>query len=247
MAVRHLCVIPASLGSKRLPSKPLRLLAGKPLICVVAGHVRDMQIADAVVVATDDWRVVKAVEQDGVEAIMTSPRHRNGTERVAEVARLPRFRDAEIVVNVQGDEPFLSRKVVIGAVERVERGDPIGTAAAPLSEQAASDCNVVKVVVDERECAVRFTRELGEGVGWSAQPAAFHHIGVYAYRGAALQQWARLPVTEQEAAQRLEQLRPMAHGYRIGVAVTNTATLAGINTEGDLQQAQAVAHRLVER
>ena len=89
--MRNLCVIPARLGSTRLPSKPLRLLAGKPLICVVAAHVRDMQIGDVVVVATDDWRVVKAVEQDGVEAIMTSPRHRNGTERVAEVARLPRF------------------------------------------------------------------------------------------------------------------------------------------------------------
>ena len=206
-----------------------------------------MEIADTVVVATDDSRVVEALEQAGVEAVMTSTAHRSGTERVAEVARLPRFADAEIVINVQGDEPFLSRQVVKGAVERVERGDPIGTAAGPLSAHAAVDRNVVKVVVDERGIAMQFARELPGFVGWSCELEAFHHIGVYAYRRAALLQWARLPVNEQEASQRLEQLRPMAHGYRIGVAVMHSATFAGIDTEEDLQQAQAMAHRLPER
>ncbi|MEE8134380.1 MAG: 3-deoxy-manno-octulosonate cytidylyltransferase [Gemmatimonadales bacterium] len=243
----HLCVIPARLGSNRLPSKPLRLLNGDPLIAVVAQRVSDLGIADTVVVATDDERIVDAVAPTGVEAIMTRRDHRNGTERVAEVAKLTRFEHAEVVINVQGDEPFISREAVAGAVGRVLSGDALGTAAMPLARRDVFDRNIVKAVVDEAGYALRFCRDVPASVPLSCRPSVFHHLGVYAYRRSALLHWARLPATLGEIEERLEQLRPLSHGYRIGVAVVPSMTFSGIDTEEELQRAQSSARRLAER
>jgi 3-deoxy-manno-octulosonate cytidylyltransferase (CMP-KDO synthetase) len=247
LTVPHLCVIPARLGSTRLTSKPLRLLNGDPLIAVVAQRVSSLGIADTVVVATDDERIVDAVTPTGIEAIMTRRDHRNGTERVAEVAKLKRFADAEVVINVQGDEPFISREAVTGAVDRVLAGDALGTAAMPLARHDVFDRNIVKAVVDGAGYALRFSRDVPASVAWSCQPHVFHHLGVYAYRRSALLHWARLPATSDEIEEGLEQLRPMSHGYRFGVAVVHSTVFSGIDTEKELQQAQASARSLAER
>ncbi len=243
----HLCVIPARLGSTRLLSKPLRLLNGDPLIAVVARRVSDLGIADTVVVATDDERIIDAVASTGIEAIMTRRDHRNGTERVAEVVGLRRFADAEVVINVQGDEPFISREAVSGAVDRVLSGDALGTAAMPLARRDVFDRNIVKVVVDGAGYVMRFSRDVPASVAWSCQPSIFHHLGVYAYRRSALLHWACLPVTSAESEERLEQLRPLAHGYRFGVAVVHSTAFSGIDTEEELQRAQSSARGLAER
>ena len=247
LAVPHLCVIPARLGSTRLPSKPLRLLNGDPLIALVAKRVLDFGIADVVVVATDDERILDALAPTGVEGIMTRQDHGNGTERVAEVAGLPRFADVDLVINVQGDEPFISREAITGAVERVQSGDALGTAAMPLARSDVFDPNIVKVMVDDAGYAMRFSRNVPASLAWRCQPLVFHHVGVYAYRRSALQQWARLPRTPGETGEHLEQLRPMSFGYRFGVAVVQSTPFTGIDTEEELQQAQSSSRRLDER
>jgi 3-deoxy-manno-octulosonate cytidylyltransferase (CMP-KDO synthetase) len=214
---------------------------------VVAQRVADLGIADVVVVATDDERIVDAVAPTGVEGIMTRGDHGNGTERVAEVAGLQRFADAEVVINVQGDEPFISREAITGAVDRVRSGDPFGTAAIPLARGDACDANIVKVMVDDAGYAMRFSREVPASLAWSCRPSVFHHVGVYAYRRSALLQWARLPETPVETEEHLEQLRPMAYGYRFGVEVVQSTPWSGIDTEQELQQAQSSARGLAER
>src|SRR5687768_13479802 len=135
--MRVLGVIPARLGSTRLPNKPLQLLAGEPLITRVIQRVMELELIDELVVATDSRRVVEIAERAGVRGVMTDPAHLTGTDRVAEVAARPEFARAEIVLNVQGDEPFLPREALAGAVDRVEQGDDVGTAAAPLDPALA--------------------------------------------------------------------------------------------------------------
>ena len=126
-----LVVIPARLGAMRLPRKPLRLLSGLPLIVRVWQRISEMNVADAVVVATDDDSVASAVRDAGADFVMTSPRHSSGTERVAEVAFQPRYNDFGTIVNVQGDEPFIGSRAVRGAAELVSSGRfPLGTAAS---------------------------------------------------------------------------------------------------------------------
>src|SRR6185437_7765241 len=131
-----LVVIPARLGALRLPRKPLRLLSGLPLIVRVWQRISEMNVADAVVVATDDDSVASAARQAGAECVLTSDRHSSGTERVAEVAAKPRFRRYQTIVNVQGDEPFIGKGAVRGAAELVSAGKfPLGTAASRASTE----------------------------------------------------------------------------------------------------------------
>jgi 3-deoxy-manno-octulosonate cytidylyltransferase (CMP-KDO synthetase) len=127
-----LCIIPARLGSSRLPRKPLLPLAGDPLIVWVARRVADWGLADHIVVATDSPEIQAVVARAGYAAVLTSPAHESGTERLAEVIEMQQFKSYDIILNVQGDEPLLSLDAARGAVDRVRAGDPIGTAAGPL-------------------------------------------------------------------------------------------------------------------
>src|SRR5512141_2656405 len=146
--MRTLIVIPARLAAVRLPQKPLRLLAGIPLIVRVWERVAEMKIADNIVVATDDGSVAQTVRHAGGEAVMTSPGHVSGTDRVAEVAQMPQFADYATIVNVQGDEPFIGRAAIEGAADMVRSGRfPLGTSASPASWEIANNPNLVKVVV----------------------------------------------------------------------------------------------------
>lgn len=143
--MRVLCVIPARLGSTRLPNKPLQLLAGEPLVTRVARRVIDLDVVDRVVVASDAPEVIDAVTSTGLEAIITGTHHRNGTERVAEVAGMAEYQGYDAIVNVQGDEPFLDQAAVQGAIDWLAAGADIGTTAAPLSAEHADDPARVKI------------------------------------------------------------------------------------------------------
>ena len=240
-----LVVIPARLGAMRLPRKPLRLLSGLPLIVRVWQRISQMNVADAVVVATDDESVTSAVEQAGAECVMTSDRHGSGTERVAEVAFQQRFRGYGTIVNVQGDEPFIGAGAVSGAAELVSSGRfPLGTAASRASTEILDTPSLVKVVVGDDGRALYFSRApipyLRDRADSAKQAErTLQHIGVYAYTREALREWVSLPPHPLEEIERLEQLRPLAAGLPFGVAVTNEAPASGIDTEEDLERANA--------
>jgi len=226
-----LYVIPARLASTRLHHKPLRLLGGQPLIRRVVQRAVDLDLDAPVVVATDSRRVLGAVAGLGVDAVLTDPAHGSGTSRVGEVARRPEYSGFEIIVCLQGDEPFMPAAAVRGALERVINGDQIGTAASAPGPGDAHDPNRVKVVVDSAGRAVRFARVL--------RPPFHRHIGIYACRRDALLTWLEAPPVERERTERLEQLRPLALGLSIGVALLDEAVRAGIDTEDDLALAEA--------
>jgi 3-deoxy-manno-octulosonate cytidylyltransferase (CMP-KDO synthetase) len=238
-AVRILCVIPARLGSTRVSQKPLRLVAGEPLICLVARRVLDFDLGARVVVATDDPRVSAAVSALPVETLLTSPALGSGTERAAAVIEHPAYRRHDVVLNVQGDEPLIEREAVSGALDRVTvRGEDIGTAAAPLESGALWDPHRVKVTVDGRGRALGFFRT-PEAPACARRHAVFQHVGVYAYRAAALRRWVALPRTAEEERERLEQLRPLAHGLTIGVAVQAAPAAPAVDTERDLCEVES--------
>jgi 3-deoxy-manno-octulosonate cytidylyltransferase (CMP-KDO synthetase) len=243
--MRALGIIPARLGSTRLPNKPLQLLAGEPLITRVIERVLDHGLMTELVVATDSARVAEVVARSSVRAVLTGESHQTGTERVAEVAGRPEFSAFDVIVNIQGDEPFISREAVAGALTRVEQGDDVGTAAAPLPPALASDPSRVKVVADAGGRALYFSRAVipyrrdsddsGESLYWQ-------HVGIYAYTLAALKRWVSLPPCAAEQAERLEQLRALYHGLTIGVAKLEEPALPGVDTADDLRRAEAHWH-----
>lgn len=240
-----LVVIPARLGAMRLPRKPLRLLSGLPLIVRVWQRISQMNVADAVVVATDDESVRSAVEKAGADCVMTSSEHTSGTERVAEVAAQPRFERFSTIVNVQGDEPFIGPEAVRGAAQLVATAKfPLGTAASRASSVILDTPSLVKVVVADDGRALYFSRApipflRDQADAPKLAERTLQHIGVYAYSREALRQWVSLPPHPLEEIERLEQLRPLAAGLPIGVAITGEAPASGIDTEEDLARANA--------
>jgi 3-deoxy-manno-octulosonate cytidylyltransferase (CMP-KDO synthetase) len=243
--MRTLVVIPARIGAMRLPRKPLRLLSGLPLIVRVWQRISQMNLADAVVVATDDDSVASTVRKAGADCIMTSSGHTSGTERVAEVAAAARFRSYDTIVNVQGDEPFIGPQAVSGAAQLVSSGRfPLGTAASHAGGEILNTPSLVKVVIADDGRAMYFSRApipfLRDGADAKRQAErTLQHIGVYAYAREALAKWVSLPVHPLEEIERLEQLRPLAAGLPMGVAITNEAAASGIDTEDDLERANA--------
>jgi 3-deoxy-manno-octulosonate cytidylyltransferase (CMP-KDO synthetase) len=238
--VRVLGVIPARLGSSRLPRKPLLPLAGEPLILVVTRRIAELGVCDRLVVATDAREIAAVVQDAGFEAVLTSPDHASGTERVAEVVGQASFSGFNFILNVQGDEPFVAPAAIRGALACLERGDPLGTAAGSLDPALAGDPSRVKVVVDARGRAVYFSRAPipfdRDGTG----DVVYHqHVGVYAYTRDALARWVRLPPVPEERWERLEQLRPLLHGIPMGVALFDGAAAPGIDTPADLAWAEA--------
>jgi 3-deoxy-manno-octulosonate cytidylyltransferase (CMP-KDO synthetase) len=218
------------------------MLAGEPLITRVVQRVQEHGLVDELVVATDSPMVAQVVERAGVRAVLTGRGHLTGTDRVAEVASSPEFAGFDAVVNVQGDEPFLARDALAGAIERVAQGDEVGTAAAPLDPALAHDPARVKVVTDGRGRALYFSRaaiphlrdeaDLAPGLYWQ-------HLGIYAYAREALRRWSALEPSPAELAERLEQLRALHHGLRIGVALLAEPVEPGVDTPEDLRRAEA--------
>lgn len=214
-------VIPARYGSTRLPGKPLVSLAGKPMIQRVYERANQAKTAGRVVVATDDERIVKAVEEFGGEARLTRTDHRTGTERIAEVAA---HIDGEVFVNVQGDEPLLDPVAVDTAVNSLleEPAAAISTVAVLIRTPAdIMDPNVVKTVVDFEDNAIYFSRAPIPWVRDSAHKThARHlkHLGLYVFQRGALLEYPTLPQGELERVEQLEQLRWLENGWKIRVA-----------------------------
>jgi len=241
--MRTLAVIPARLGATRLPRKPLRLLAGLPLVVRVWQRVTEMSVAQRCVIATDSDEVAATARANGAEAVLTRRDHPSGTDRVAEVARQSAFSSFDAIVNVQGDEPFVSANAVAGAAHLVSSGAfPLATAATRAPRDILGNPNVVKVVADDDQRAMYFSRApipfLREPEDAAVQAnRVLQHIGVYAYTRAALDSWVGLDVHPLERVERLEQLRPLAAGLRMGVAVIDQPPHPGIDTEEDLERA----------
>ncbi|MEP6991019.1 MAG: 3-deoxy-manno-octulosonate cytidylyltransferase [bacterium] len=241
--MKTLAVIPARLGATRLPRKPLRLLAGVPIIVRVLERVTALRVADRIVVATDSDEIAARVREAGGEAVLTSNAHPSGTDRVAEVVRHPAFAGFDAIVNVQGDEPFVSGAAVRGALQQVvERHHALGTAAVVASPAVLTAADVVKVVTADDGAAMYFSRApipyLRDAADTGARDArVLHHVGVYAYTPQSLAQWVALPAHPLEHIERLEQLRPLAAGMRMGVAVVQGPLRAGIDTDADLDRA----------
>jgi len=233
-------VIPARLGSSRLPRKPLLPLAGEPLILVVTRRVADLGICDRLVVATDAREIAAVVQDAGFEAVLTSPDHASGTERVAEVIAKSQFSRFDHILNVQGDEPFVASAALRGALACLERGDPLGTAAGSLDPALASDPSRVKVVVDRHGRALYFSRAPIPFDRDASGAVVYHqHVGVYAYTRDALARWVELSPVPEEQWERLEQLRPLLHGIPIGVTLFDGPAAPGIDTPADLVWAEA--------
>jgi 3-deoxy-manno-octulosonate cytidylyltransferase (CMP-KDO synthetase) len=243
-------VIPARLASARLPRKPLISIAGRPLLEWVWRRATSIAALERVVVATDSTEVADAAEAFGAEVAMTAAEHPSGTDRVAEVARAGAFRGYPIVVNVQGDEPFVRADHVAATVELVRGGWAVGTVAAPItSVEEWREPSVVKVVRADDGAALLFTRapvphprDAAPGDPLPADGPFLRHVGIYAYRRDALLRWVALPEAQLERLERLEQLRPLAAGIRIGVALGARAE-GGVDTPDDLRRAEALLLR----
>ncbi len=236
--VRVLIVIPARIGSSRLPHKPLCLLYGQPLIKIVARRAVGYGLG-RVVVASDDARVLRAVSALTVDAVLTSSTHRSGTARVAEVIQRAEHSGCEIAVNLQCDQPFVPREVVRGAIGCVEAGFPVGSAAVSLAADDQANPHRVKVVVDNAGRAVSFTRSPPHATGCDSGYHVLHHVGVYAYTRAALLSWVASPECDAEREERLEQLRPLQQGVPIGVACFDIPAPLAIDTREDLRLASS--------
>jgi 3-deoxy-manno-octulosonate cytidylyltransferase (CMP-KDO synthetase) len=243
--MKTLAVIPARLGATRLPRKPLRLLAGRPLVVRVWERVSAMDVADRCVIATDSEEVAAAAKENGAEAILTSANHPSGTDRVAEIAKKKEFAAFDAVINVQGDEPFVSVDAVRGALDMLGSKFSIGTAAVQAAPAVLAEPSVVKVVTADDGRALYFSRApipfLRETKDFEDNSAlrerVWQHVGVYAYKRDALAKWVALPIHPLERIERLEQLRPLAAGWPIGVALIAGPLRRGIDTETDLAQA----------
>jgi 3-deoxy-manno-octulosonate cytidylyltransferase (CMP-KDO synthetase) len=215
------------------------------MIVRVWERVQSLRVADHCVVATDSEEIADVLRPAGAECVMTNPDHPSGTDRVAEVAASPRYARFDTIVNVQGDEPFVSADAVRGAVALVAGGTfPLGTAAARAHPSVLGRADVVKVVTADDGRAMYFSRA---GIPWLRDRAetslrdshVAQHIGIYAYAREALAHWVRLEPHPLELIERLEQLRPLAAGLAMGVAFIDEPPPGGIDTEDDLVRANA--------
>jgi 3-deoxy-manno-octulosonate cytidylyltransferase (CMP-KDO synthetase) len=249
MAEGFIVAIPARFGASRLQGKPLRSLGGEPVIAHVVRRARAAG-AREVWVATDDARIAEAVAGSGAQVAMTDPAHASGSDRLAECARIAGWGDDDIVVNLQGDEPFAPASGIRAVAETLAAsGAPMATLATPVEDAATLfDPNAVKLVRADNGDALYFSRA---PIPWArdafaanrdALPAGdawLRHIGIYAYRVGFLRAFAALPPSTLERIESLEQLRALENGHRIAVALAPEPFPPGIDTPEDLARAEA--------
>lgn len=242
--MKYSAIIPARYASTRFPGKPLALLGGKTVIQRVYEQVST--VIDEVFVATDDDRIFCEVERFGGRAVMTSTNHRSGTDRIEEAVEKIASQ-ADIVINVQGDEPFIQPSQIETLCRQFD--DPttqIATLGKPFSEmEAVENENSPKIVLDNNGFALYFSRSVipfvrgVERSEWLEKYPFLKHIGLYAYRREVLREITQLPPSSLEQAESLEQLRWLQNGFRIRVGLTNVETI-GIDTPDDLARAEAL-------
>ena len=236
-------IIPARYASRRLPGKPLAMIANRPMIQRVYERAAAAASLQRLVVATDDIRIRQAVEAFGGEVLLTSPNHKSGTDRVAEAARQLRLPGGAIVLNIQGDEPLLEAAVLDSLSAALEEATEVPMATLAHRGKGSSDYHdpsVVKVVFDSRSRALYFSRRPIPAVPEETDtPPYYIHLGLYAYRNAFLQRFANLPPSNLEREERLEQLRALEHGFPILVVVTPFGSLS-LDTAEDLARVREI-------
>ena len=242
--MKVLCVIPARYASTRLPGKPLSMIAGKPMIQHVYERACQAQLPDEVVVATDNELVEKAVLNFGGKAVMTSPDHPSGTDRLAEVALM--YPDVDVIVNVQGDEPMIPPEVIDRLAEAFNSDADLNMATMKvvMDEEDYENPAAVKVVTDQQGHALYFSRSLmpyprNKPEGFKV----FKHVGIYAYRRNFLLKYAALAPTPLEKAESLEQLRALENGYKIKVLESDFQGI-GVDTPEDLAAVNALFEKM---
>ena len=242
--MKTLGIIPSRYGSSRFPGKPLHLLCGKPLVAWVVEAVKKAKTLDDVIVATDDDRIVAAVEAHGGRAVMTPSELPSGTDRIACAAG--DFADDDILVNIQGDEPLISPDLIDALVGRMKEGSKWDMATAVTPIKSLDDLNaktVVKVVLDRDDGALYFSRapipcdrdhepDIASGL-W------VRHLGIYAYRGAFLKKYIAEPPCDLEKTEKLEQLRALWMGAKIAVIRTADEGV-GVDTPEDAVRIEAI-------
>ena len=232
--------IPARYASQRLPGKPLREINGKPMIEWVYAAAREAGPRE-IVVATDDARIADRVTAFGGVACMTDPAHQSGTDRILEVAQARGWAADDIVVNLQGDEPLMPAANLVQVAGLLARHDcEIATLHKSVSADAAQDPNLVKLVHDADGRALYFSRAPIPYHRAGPAPAYCGHIGIYAYRVGFLATFSALPPAALEVAESLEQLRALAHGYRVQTETAREAPGPGVDTEADLARVEAL-------
>lgn len=242
-------VIPSRYASTRLPGKPLRDIAGKPMIQHVYERAQEASNVlgfESILIATDDKRIQAVCEDFGASVCMTSTDHETGSDRLAEVVELNDWDDDTIIVNLQGDEPLTPISSLKQVADNLENNSDasIATLATPLSNSNEYiDPNVVKVVMDKNGMALYFSRasipfQRDEAHG--VNDFALRHIGIYAYRAGYLKSFAKMKPCQIEQLEKLEQLRAMWHGARIHVAVASEVPGHGVDTEDDLKAVEQI-------
>lgn len=255
MNSKVVAIIPARYASTRLPGKPILDIAGKPMVVRVADRARQVTAINRIIIATDDQRIFDAVAAAGEDVMMTSPDHPTGTDRLAEVAAQL---DADIIVNVQGDEPLIEPETIESALAPLLTDSSIAMSTTSEPIESAADLlnpNVVKVVTDPAGFALYFSRSpipfpraavqahgsLEAAV--TAAPALLDryakHTGMYIYRREFLLTYAKLPSTPLEQSELLEQLRALEHGYKIKVVKVAHRSI-GVDTPEDLERVRKI-------
>lgn len=240
--MKFMAIIPARYASTRYPGKPLAILGGKTVIQRVYEQVKS--VLDDVYVATDDDRIYNTVTDFGGKAVMTRADHKSGTDRIEEAAEKIGL-DADVIINVQGDEPFIQPSQIKTLMQLFDAPETqIGTLGKPFeSIDAVENPNSPKIVTDNRGFALYFSRSTipfirgKERDSWFGEYPFLKHLGIYAYRREVLAEVTKLPMSSLEKAESLEQLRWLQNGYRIRVGLTDIETV-GIDTPEDLTRAE---------
>ncbi len=231
-------IIPARIGSTRFPNKVLAEIQGIPMVIRTAMRAKEV---DEAIIATDSPEVVAIAKKYGIRAILTSEKHQSGTDRIFEAAQIAKLEDNAVIINLQADEPFIETEVIqtIHTMSEKNRSNPeilINSAYKQLTNPEADDPNIVKVVTDEREIALYFSRSK------IPYPRDHHfdsykgHIGIYGFTMRTLKTFCSLPPAPLEEIEKLEQLRALYHGYKIAMSLVETESF-GIDTQEDLTRA----------
>ncbi len=241
--MKILAVIPARYQSQRFPGKPLAQLGDRPLIQWVYQGTQKCPAFTQVIVATDHQEIATCVRKFGGQVEITSSEHLSGTDRVAEVAQ--RYPQMEVIVNVQGDQPFVTVQMLQELVFPYQQGETPGmtTLACPLKDESSyTDSNIVKVLCDRHQNALYFSRAPIPYYRNLKTAPVYHHLGLYAFRRDFLLTYSQLSPTPLEQCEALEQLRVLEHGYKIRVCQTENATIE-VNTPEDLEKAHSILEK----
>ena len=240
--MRSIGVIPARFASKRLPGKPLLLIDNKPMIQHVWERASQCSNLDELIVATDDGRIYDKVTEFGGKAVLTSSELKSGSDRAAEAVK---EMTADIVINIQGDEPFIEPALIDNLVEMFADGDTVMVTAVRLSDENddLQDPNIVKVTRDENWNAISFSREMIASGADSSVPEQLIHIGIYGYSSDFLMKFRELEQTPLELTERLEQMRAIEHGFKIKLLQTTYHSFS-VDTEEDLIKANDLVNNL---